>query len=543
MLNARQASASNNRVVGRRALAFRHRWLVYGASMLVTLAMLLPLAYLLLRAAALEPDQLERLLQPRFLEVIFRSIILAVSVTAASVVIAVPLAWLTIRSDIPLRRFWTVVTAVPLAVPSYVGAYALVAALGPRGLLQEFLAAPLGIEELPEIYGFFGAWLTLTLFSYPYVLLTVRASLRQLDPNLEEAARSLGDSPFGAFWRVTMPQLRPAVAAGGLLVALYALSDFGAVSMLQYSTFTRAIYVQYTSSFNRYLAAVLALILVLLALVLLWFEHRVRGRTDTLARVQTGRHIPRASLGIWRIPALAFTGGLTLLALGIPTIVIGTWFALGLQNGDIIISELWRPAWNSLSASALAALAALFCALPVSILIVRFPSRFSILVERGSFVGNALPGVVIGLSLVFFGANFALPLYQTLFMLIFAYVVRFLPLGIGSLRTALLQINPRVEDAARGLGSQPVKVLATITLPLMRSGVFSAGALVFLTTMKELPATLLLAPIEYDTLATRIWSTTTEAFYGRAAPFAFMLLLVSAISVWFVLARDSDSNG
>lgn len=499
--------------------------------------MLLPLLYLILRSAEASPDAWKQLLHPRLFTVLGNSILLASAVTVASIVVAVPLAWLTTRSDLPGRRIWAVVSVLPLVIPSYVGAYAIVAALGPRGMLQQF-AEPLGIHRIPELYGFPGAWMTLTLFAYPYILLTVRAALIGLDRSQEEAARSLGDSPWAVFWRITVPHLRPAIAAGSLLVALYVLSDFGAVSMLRFTTFTRAIYVQYSASFDRSFAALLALVLVALTAILLTVESRVQGWARIYSRSISTRRAYLASLGVWRIPALIYCALVALFSLGIPIFVIAFWLVRGAQAGEPV--ELWwGPTWRSVLASGLAALLALLGALPVSLLVVRFPGRFSKFVERASYIGYALPGIVIALSLVFFGANYATVLYQTLAMLVFAYVIRFLPEAIGALRTTVAQISPHIDEAAHGLGARTVKVLFTITIPLVRPGLISGGALVFLTSMKELPSTLLLAPTGYDTLATRVWSATASAMYARAAAPALMLVIVSAMSLSFILARES----
>ncbi len=505
--------------------------------LMVAGAMLLPLVYLLIRALGVDAEAWTQLLRARLLGVLSRSMLLAVSVTLSANALAIPLAWLTTRSDLPGRRFWVIVTALPLVIPSYVGAFTLVAALGPRGILQQVLAKPLGIERLPEIYGFGGAWLALTLFAYPYVLLSVRAALLGLDPALEEAARSLGDTPFAVFRRVTLPQLRPALASGSLLVALYVLSDFGAVSVLRYTTFTRAIYVQYTASFDRHLAALLALVLVALTLALLTMEGRMRGRARLYYRPAARRRIRLARLGAWRWPALVFCGLLMLLALGIPLGVIVYWLVRGLQAGESV--RLWiGPAWRSMLASGLAALLALLGALPVALLVTRFPGRFSRFVEQTSFIGYALPGIVVALALVFFGANFASLLYQTLALLVFAYVVRFMPQAVGAVRTVVAQLSPRIEEAARGLGAGVPRVLFTIVIPLVRPGLLAGAALVFLTSMKELPATLLLAPTGYDTLATRVWSATQEMFYARAAAPALLLVAVSALSLGLVLGRE-----
>ncbi|HMQ35624.1 MAG TPA: ABC transporter permease subunit, partial [Chloroflexaceae bacterium] len=243
-------------------------WLLVILSAAVVALVVLPLAYLALRAAGAGPEAWAALLRPRTLRVLAGSAALALGTAALSTLVALPVAWLTVATDLPLRRFWAVATLLPLAVPSYIAGFAMIAVLGPRGLLQQLLA-PLGIERLPPIYGFGGALLALTLCSYPYVLLTVRAALRRCDPAVEEAARSMGDSPLTVCFRVLLPQLRPAIAVGALLVALYSLSDFGAVSLLQFDSFTRAIYVQYRGSFDRSGAALLAILLVGLTVGLL----------------------------------------------------------------------------------------------------------------------------------------------------------------------------------------------------------------------------------------------------------------------------------
>lgn len=504
--------------------------------------MLLPSAYLVLRAIGVSREAWQLLAQANTLAIIWRSVWLALTVTIGSCVIAIPLAWLTVRSDLPFRRVWSVLTVLPLVVPSYVGAFTLIAALGPQGLLTQLVSPKGNIVRLPGIYGFPGAFLALTLFAYPYVLLSVRAGLRGLDPTLEDAARSLGDTGWQTFRRVTLPHLRPSLASGALLVALYTLSDFGAVSILRYTTFTRAIYLQYQASFNRNMAALLALVLVGLTLIVLSVEGRAHGRAHQYRRPTTTRNPRRVKLGRWRWPALAFCMLIVLVALGIPMGVIVFWLVRGLTTAGEPIPFLLGASLRSIYASGLAAIVAVMAALPVVILAVRYSSRVTRLIERSSYAGYALPGIVIALSLVFFGANFASPLYQTLYMLVFAYVVRFLPQAVGTLRASLLQVSPRLEEAARGLGRTRNGVTATITLPMMRSGLLAGGALVFLTAMKELPATLLLSPTGYDTLAMRVWSATEEAFYARAAGPALLLVLVSALSVGFILAQDREHN-
>ncbi|MBA2318654.1 MAG: iron ABC transporter permease [Euzebyales bacterium] len=505
---------------------------------LVALAMVLPLGYLVIRAAGAGERALALATEPQTLVIFANTALLAGIVTTASALIAVPLAWLTTRTDLPGRRVWAVLTAVPLVVPTYVGGFAYVAAFGPRGMLADLLA-PLGVERLPEIYGLPGAALALTLFSYPYLLLTVRGALLGMDPSLEEASRGLGRSAAATFRTVTLPQLRPAMGAGALLVALYCLSDFGAVSLLRFSSFTRVIYVQYQGAFDRTPAAVLALLLVLFTVALLIVEGRLRGRAGYHRSSAGARRSPQPlALGRWRWPAVAFCALVVLLALVVPLTVLGYWLARGLAAGEPL-RLVFTAARNSVLASGLAAAAAVLAALPVAVLSVRHRGRLSSTLERSAYLGYALPGIVVALALVFFGARYGGPLYQTLALLVFAYVVLFLPQAVGAIRASVLQVPPSVEEAARSLGRSGFGTLVAVTAPLVRPGVVAGAALVFLTAMKELPATLLLGPTGYSTLATDVWTATSEAFFARAAAPALLLVALSSIPLAVVYTRTS----
>ena len=504
----------------------------------VAAALVLPPVYLLLRATGAGAEGWEILFRVRILQILGRTFLLVGAVTGASILLAVPLAWLTVRTDLPLRRVWSVATALPLVIPSYVGGLIVIVALGPRGMLQQSLESLWGIDRLPDIYGFPGALLTLTFLSYPYVLLTVRAALLRMDPALEEVSRGLGHSPRTTFFRVILPLLRPSIAGGSLLVALYTLSDFGAVSLLRYETFTWAIFLQYDSALDRTLAATMSLVLVAIALGIVAGEALTRGRaryfrsgsgvTGTVSLVRLGR---------WTWPALAFCVAVTVLSLALPMSILGYWVARGLAAGEQLPS-LWVLTRNSLLVSALAAAVAVVAALPIASLSVRSPSFFSTLLERTAYVGFALPGIAIALALVFFGANYVTPLYQTLALLILAYMVLFLSPAVEAARTSLLQVNPEIEDAARSLGRTPPAVLASITVPLVRPGIMAGAALVFLLTMKELPATLILSPIGFNTLATSIWSAASEAFFARAAAPALLLIAVSSVPLAFLMLRE-----
>ncbi len=511
---------------------------VWLPSLLVGLAMLLPLAYLIIRSAGATQEAWALLLRPRTLHILGRSVLLMGTVVATSTALALPLAWLTARTDLPFRRVWEVLTALPLVIPGYVGAFVLVSALGPKGLLQQMLEVPLGVDRLPSIYGMLGATIVLALLNYPYVLLTVRGVLGNLPPTLAESARSLGCGPWSTFLRVTLPSLRPAMAAGGLLVGLYTLHDFGVVSVLRYETFTWAIYQQYQSTFDRSIAAVLSLLLVGLAMSVLLLDSFTRGRMRYYQTGAGASRVPRTvRLGCWKWPALALCGGVVMVALVLPAIVLGYWLVRGISTGEPLLL-LWNATRNSLCVSSLAAAIAAFCSIPVATLVVRYPGRFSWVVERASFIGYALPGIVVALALVFFGVNFARPIYQTVWLLLFAYVVLSFPAALGAVRAALLQVSPRLEEAARGLGRTPFQALRAVTMPLVRPGVLAGAALVFLITVKELPATLILGPLGFKTLATAIWSASSEAFFAQAAAPALMLVLVSSAPMAFLVLRD-----
>ncbi len=534
---------------------FPSAWLFAGVSCppavvwvpaLVVAALLLTApVYLALRTLGAGPEAADLIFRTRTLWVVLRTVALMAAVMLGCVVIAAPLAWLTVRTDLPARGFWRVATMLPLALPSYIVGFAIAVGLGPRGILQGWLEAAFGpfsitIDRIPSIYGFPGAAFTLIVISFPYVLLPVRAALWNMDVSLEESARSLGRDRWQTFRSVTLPMLRPAILAGGLLTALYALSDFGAVAIMRYETFTWSIFIQYGAALNRTLAAAWSLALIVLALAVVWGENTARnagGGRYYLSGGGAARLPEPIPLGRWRWPALAYCGVVVLVSLGLPLAVLVYWTVRGIAAGEPL-ELLWRAAANSVGVSVLAASLTVICAAPIAVLAVRYPGPFSRWLERLGFVGFALPGIVIALGLVYFGANYATWLYQSLAMLAVAYVTLFLPAAVGSLRTSLVQVRPEFEDAARSLGKPPLVVLLKITLPLIRPGILTGAALVFLLTMKELPATLILSPIGFTTLASSIWAAAEEAFFARAAAPALLLVAVSSIPLALITMRE-----
>ena len=502
--------------------------LLVAAGAITAAVSLIPLLYLVVRVSEAGLARiLEVLVRPRTLETLLTSVSLVVVVVAACLLIGIPTAWLIARTTLPLRGMWLVLVSLPLAIPSYVAAYAWLA-------------------EFPAMNGFWAAALILTLVSSPYVVLPVTASFRGSDPALEEVARSLGRGPFRAFATTTLPQAWPSAAGGALLVALYVLSDFGAVALLRVDAFTRVIYASYRASFDRVSAAVLALVLVALAALLVLAERRIRGRTRRW-RVATGTQrtaIPVTLRPGASIAAVGWLVGLTVLALGVPLVSL----VLRMRQGSrtpLDAVELAGAALTSIGVSLAGAVLAVLLALPVGIMAARYRTRAVRGIETVSYTGHALPGVVVGLSLVFLTLA-VLPLaYQTVAVLAFAYAVLFLPKAIGATRSATAAVSPVLEQTARTLGRGPLRAWSQTTLRLTLPGIAAGGLLVLLTAMKELPATLMLRPTGLDTLATELWSRTEVAAYGAAAPYAIALVLLAAIPAWLLgrtMTRATDTD-
>ncbi len=503
----------------------------------VAATVVIPVVWIGVVALSVDLDRAASIVLRRgMLDVLLNTVVLIVAVTTLSVLIAVPLAFLTVLTDLPFKRFWIVALSLPLVVPSFVSAFSFVSVWGPQGRLQSVLA-PLGVESLPEIYGMPGTVFVLTLYNYPFVYLTTIAGLRALDKTYVDAARSLETGIRGVFVRIVLPMVKPAVAAGALLTALETAGDFGVPAILRLSVFTRQIYLEYNALAHDY-AAMLSLHLVGITLVILLVESQVRSheRIHGSARGNSGPYTIR--LGRWRWPALIVPAVIVALAILVP---IGFLFSWLLTGPDAYAGSFgFEPGYaiNSVYVSALAAVVAACLALPVAYLAARHRSPLSGTLERATYVGFAVPGVVIGLSLVYFATRYLPSAYQTVPLVVFAYVVLYLPLAVGSTRAAILYVNPKFVEAARSLGNTPFQAFRRITLPLVFPGVVAGAALVFLHGMKELPATLLLRPIGFDTLATFIWAAERNAYYGYAAVPALVLIFISGLSILGVVSRE-----
>lgn len=491
---------------------------------MATAVVLIPLAYLVVRTSQYGWAELStRILSQRTLELAGRSVLLAVVVGAACLIVGVLLAVLVTRTDLPGRRVIAILAALPLAVPSYVAAFTWIS------------VADLW-QSTARFDGFAAAALVLTLYTYPYVYLPVAGALVWADRGPEEVARSLGRGPLRTLLSVTLPQVRPAIVGGGLLAVFYVLSDFGAVSILRYETFTRAIFTALNSGFNRLGAVSLASVLLVLTLGILYLESRTR-RTPLGPRLNTPRPSIAGSLGRFRLPGLMACLVVLVPALGVPGVSLVRWFTAGVSRPGSL-AQVLDAVWGSLSLALAGTIVTVAIALPIGLLIARHPGRLAAALERLAYVAYSLPGVVVGLSLVSFGIAVAGPLYQSVWLLALGYATLFLPLAVAGISGAAAQAPRLLEEVGQSLGRSRAQVFLRVTLPLTMPGIGAGAALVFLTIMKELPATLMLRPTGMDTLATRLWSATTGLRYAEAAPYAILLVAFAALPMWVLLRRS-----
>jgi iron(III) transport system permease protein len=481
---------------------------------------LIPLFYVLGFAVSAGWDQISaEIFRPRVGELLYNTTRLAFATMLACVVLGTAAAWLVERTDLPGRRLWHVLLAVPLAVPAFVNSFGWVSVTA-------------------AVEGYAGATLIVTLSYFPLVYLPVAATLRALDPAIEDSARALGLSPSAVFLRVVVPQLRPAILGGALLVGLHVLAEFGALQMLRFPTFTTAIYDQYRATFNGPTATMLASVLVLGCLLLLLAEQRLRGH-GRHARVGSGaaRLAEPTRLGRWTPLALLAVGALVALALGVPLGSLVRWLVTGASTA-FPVGDLVSATTTTLTLGVTGATVTVLLALPVAWLSVRARGRFSAIVERSIYFGSALPGIIVALALITICIRHAPALYQTTAMLLAAYAILFLPRAVVSLRAALSHAPVELEEAARALGSHPLQVWARVTLPLIVPGIGAGAALVFLAVSTELTSTLLLAPIGTSTLATQFWANSSAIEYGAAAPYAALMVVLSA-PMAYLLARTA----
>lgn len=481
---------------------------------IAVLISLLPLGYLFVRNGSTGFGNLWLAIgEVRTLELIFNSLLLAFAVSISALIIGSLQAWVAVRTNLPGRKLFAVLAALPLAIPSYVAAYSWLAVF-------------------PFLNGFFAVWLVLTLGTAPIVYLAVSASLARFDSASEEVARSLGAKKFRVFRSITWPNIRPAAISSALLSALYVLSDFGAVSILRYDTFTRAIYNAYRASFDRNQAATLALVLVLVTVAVLIFESASRGKYRSGNSLAS--RLSLVTLAGFKVPLLVILSSIALIGLVIPLYSLIRWSVIGLPDANF--GEIGRALLNSITLAVSGGMLTSLFAVAIAVVVVRWKSLLGTLLERSVWLTHATPGIVVALSLVFFSNQVAPWIYQTSFLVLIAYLTLFLPNALAAVSTPLAQSPKSLDEVAASLGLKKIQVLFRVVIPVALPGIFAATALVILTVLKELPATLLLRPTGIETLATRLWTETSVSAFSSAAPYALLLVVLAGIPA-FLLNR------
>jgi iron(III) transport system permease protein len=486
----------------------------------VTLLALLPIAFVVVAAVGSGWSVIGTLLiRPRVAELLLGTAGLVLVGVPACVVLGVGTAWVAERSSIPGRRIFAVLFAAPLAIPAFVSSYAWA-------------------TMIPALSGLWAGVLITSLAYYPLVYLPAAATLRGLDPALEETARALGRSPARVAWSIVLPQLRLPILGGSLLVGLHLLAEYGAFAMVRFETFTTAIMTQYRASFGGPAANVLAGVLVVACVFVLVLEGVARGNAR-FARIGPGvaKPAPRVALGRLTVPVVLLAGALVVLALGVPIANIVRWLG---YSGMAGWAERWLPqaTLTSIGYGVAGGVICTLAALPVAYLAARHPGRLSRVLESCQYLSSSLPGIVIALALVTVAVNLARPAYQTLALVLVAYVLMFLPRALVSLRAGLAQVPVGLEESSRSMGLSPGRTFLRVTGPLILPAALAGGALVFLGTINELTATLLLAPTGTRTLAIQFWTHVNNLDYGQAAPYAAVMVLLS-MPVAYLLFRSS----
>ncbi|MFD4444238.1 ABC transporter permease [Nocardia sp. NPDC058519] len=489
-------------------------------ALVLTAATFVPLGYIVSVLFDTGPSEAAALVfRPRVGELLANTALLVLCTVPICVVLGIGLAWLVERTEVPGRAWWGPVLVAPLAVPAFVNSYGWV-------------------SVFPSMHGLSAAVIVATMSYFPLVYLPVAATLRRLDPAIEESARALGSGPVAVFWRITLPQLRLATLGGGLLIGLHLLAEYGAFVMLRFDTFTTAIFEQYQSSFAGPAGSMLAGVLVLCCLALLGGESLLRGDAR-YARLgggaaRSGRPI---ALGGWRVPLCGVLVAVVVGALGVPLWTIGRWLWLG---GSAVWDsvEIGAALGQTIALAAAAALVTTLCAFPVAWIAVRSTNAFARLIEGANYITSSLPGIVIALALVTVTIRWTPPLYQTVSLVVIAYTLMFLPRALVSVRAGLAQVPVGLEEVSRSLGESASATFFRVTLRMTAPAAASAAALVFVAVSTELTATLLLAPTGTRTLAMQFWAKSGELDYAAAAPYA-LIMIIAAVPVTYLLFTQS----
>lgn len=527
------------------------RVVAYAGAVLV----LLPLLVLALSWNSLDSTIWNHLLETQMARLLGNTLVLAVGVIVGVVLLGVSLAWLTSLCNFPGRRWLDWALMLPFAVPAYVLAFVMIGILDFAGPLQTTLRGWLGNDfRMVSIRSTGGVIFVLVLVFYPYVYMLARGAFLAQGRGLMEAARILGHSPWQAFWRVALPMARPAIGAGAALAVMETLADFGAVSVFNYDTFTTAIYKTWYGFYSLQTATQLASLLLLFVLLALYAERRAQG-SKRFPGSDKPRQGPLFQLrGVRGWLATGYCLLILALAFVIPLVQLFYWL---FTSGSDFDERYWSLIRNTLTLGGIAAVTTVVVAMLLVLARRLQPMRRVRSAVALANLGYALPGSVLAVGIMFafsvadnqlvvplqawLGVDSPAPLLLgSLFALLLAYLIRFMAVASGPLDTALARIRPALPEAAHSLGHTGASVFWRVYLPLLMPGLLSAGLLVFVDVLKEMPATLLMRPFGWDTLAVRIHSLTAEGNWPEAALPAITLVATGLLPVIVLIRRSAQ---
>jgi len=540
-------------VAGRLALRLaRDPWpLAAGA---VALVVATPILVVISSLATPTVEVWVHLWQTQLLELIWNTLKLIIGVGGGVALLGTGLAWLTTMYRFPGRAAFEWLLILPLAVPAYVIGFVFRGLFDYTGPVQSGLRRVLGPGIwFPDIASFGGVVLVMTLVFYPYVYLLARTAFLEQSETTLEAARALGARRTAVFWRVALPLARPSIVAGLSLAVMEALADFGTVAIYGYNTFTVAIYRVWFGLFNRQAATELASLLLLFTGAVYVLERSWRGRAR-FYQTERRAHPPAPTmLTGWRAWAASGAAGAVVgSAFLLPVGQLLVWSVTAFRASDFD-DRYPEFALNTLTIGATAAMVAVGAAIVVAYGLRLSRSRVVAACGRIATMGYALPGSVIAVGVlvplafldrvynalvrVVWGGDGGLLFTGSMAGLVFAYLARFLALSVHTVEASLVKVTPSMDMAGRSLGLSPGGVLRRIHLPLIRGGLCSAAILVFVDVIKEMPATLLLRPFGYETLAVRVWQLTSESFWEAAALPALTIVAAGMLPI-LILARS-----
>ncbi len=519
------------------------------ASGAVGLVVAIPILVVVSSLATPSLDIWAHLWQTQLTELVWNTLRLMLGVGLGVLFLGTGLAWLVTMYRFPGRTFFEWLLILPLAIPTYVIGFVFRGLFDYTGPLQSWQRSLFGAKVwFPEIASFGGVTLVMSLVLYPYVYLLARTAFSEQSAGKLEAARALGANTLTVFWKVALPLARPSIAAGLAFALMEALADFGTVAIFGYPTFTVAIYRVWFGMFNRHAATELASLLLFFTFALYLLERAVRGRARFYQTEGTVRPAIAKILRGWK--AWAATGGVSLvvgIAFVLPVSQLLLW-TLSYPERDSRYPELLL---NTLVLGGVSSILGVTAAVVVAYGLRLSRSRVAPMFARLASMGYALPGSVIAVGVLAplafldhsldallqrtIGISSGLLLTGSMAGLIFAYLARFLAVSHQTIEASLVKITPSMDMAGRSLGASAGRVLRRIHLPLIRPGLSAAAILVFVDVMKEMPATLLLRPFGYDTLAVRVWQLTSESFWDAAALPALTIVAAGIIPVLILM--------